>query len=262
MNELEYSDFLKGETDLEREAGLILEHHGIKGQRWGVRRTPEQLGHKKRGAFTGVISSIRKKQAAAKKKAAKKKAAKQKQDAKKQEESDEKIREKLLTSTDPAFIYKYRTLLDSKELQDRIDRINKEQKIKDLIPDPNAKRKKTMKSGEEFLKSAASMADSVGKIYDTYNKISGTGKKDSGGGGGGKKQQNQKKDDSDKTKKEKKQEKKDAATNAKAAKEFLSDPGVKALLALGMVTPADRKDLSKRAQEENEKRKKSWGSNS
>lgn len=24
----------------------FLEHHGIKGQRWGIRRTPEQLGHK------------------------------------------------------------------------------------------------------------------------------------------------------------------------------------------------------------------------
>lgn len=243
MNELEYSDFLKGETDLEREAGLILEHHGIKGQRWGVRRTPEQLGHKKRGAFTGVISSIKKKQAAAKKKAAKKKAAKQKQDAKKQEESDEKIREKLLTSTDPAFIYKYRTLLDSKELQDRIDRINKEQKIKELIPDPNAKRKKTMKSGEDFLKSAASMADSVGKIYDTYNKISGDkgkSKKD--------------KDKSDDKKKDKSKNS-DIDATVKATQQFFSDPGVRAMLALGMVTPADRKDLSKRAQEENEKRK-------
>lgn len=29
----------------------FLEHHGVKGQRWGVRRTPEQLGHRiKEGA--------------------------------------------------------------------------------------------------------------------------------------------------------------------------------------------------------------------
>lgn len=27
-------------------ADKFLEHHGIKGMRWGIRRTPEQLGHK------------------------------------------------------------------------------------------------------------------------------------------------------------------------------------------------------------------------
>lgn len=26
--------------------GDLLRHHGIKGQKWGIRRTPEQLGHK------------------------------------------------------------------------------------------------------------------------------------------------------------------------------------------------------------------------
>jgi hypothetical protein len=26
--------------------GDLLRHHGVKGQKWGVRRTPEQLGHK------------------------------------------------------------------------------------------------------------------------------------------------------------------------------------------------------------------------
>lgn len=30
-----------------------LKHHGIKGMRWGVRRTPEQLGHEKNGSQSG-----------------------------------------------------------------------------------------------------------------------------------------------------------------------------------------------------------------
>lgn len=30
-----------------------LEHHGIKGQKWGIRRTPEQLGHKSTPRHTG-----------------------------------------------------------------------------------------------------------------------------------------------------------------------------------------------------------------
>lgn len=28
------------------EMNEYLEHHGIEGQKWGIRRTPEQLGHK------------------------------------------------------------------------------------------------------------------------------------------------------------------------------------------------------------------------
>ena len=31
-------------------------HHGIKGQKWGVRRTPEQLGHKPKGSSDLAIS--------------------------------------------------------------------------------------------------------------------------------------------------------------------------------------------------------------
>lgn len=30
----------------EERLNKFLERHGIKGQRWGIRRTPEQLGHK------------------------------------------------------------------------------------------------------------------------------------------------------------------------------------------------------------------------
>lgn len=254
MNELEYSNFLKEETDLEREAGLILEHHGIKGQRWGIRRSPEQLGHKKKESMIkGAISSVKKRAANAKKASAKKRAIKAKAQEKKQEESNEEIRKKLLSSTDPAFIYKYRQLLDSKELQDRIDRITKEQKIKDLIPNPNAKRKKQIKKGEETLRSMANMAESVGKLYDTYNKISG-GNTEASSGNKPSNQNTQKK--SQKKSQKKKDEK------AKAAKQLFSDPGMQALLDLGMVTPADRKDISERAREENEKRKKSWGTSS
>lgn len=251
MTELEYSDFLKEETDLEREANLILEHHGVKGMHWGVRRTPEQLGHKKKGlTLSGFVSSVKKPAVKAKKVRAKKKAAKVKAQSKKQEESNEEIRKKLLDSTDPAFIYKHRQLLDNKELQDRIDRINKEQRIKELIPDPNAKKKKAMKSGEEFLKSAASMADSVGKIYDAYNKVTGGDKTGKG-----------KKDKSDDKKKDKSKNS-DLDATVKATQQFFSDPGIRAMLALGMVTPGDRKNINKQAKEENEKRKKTWSSNS
>lgn len=37
-----------------------LSHHGIKGQRWGVRRTPEQLGHRRRKISNKEIRDFKK----------------------------------------------------------------------------------------------------------------------------------------------------------------------------------------------------------
>lgn len=256
MTELEYSEFLKSETDLEREADILsLEHHGVKGMKWGVRRTPEQLGHKtKKGP--GLVSKIRDSQKKRKKKVQQAKAKKAKAAAKKQEESAEEIRKKVLASTDPEYIYKHRALMTSQELQERIDRISKEERIKSLIKDPDAKRKATIKKGEETLRSLASMAESVGKIYDTYNKISG-GSSKGGGGGNQQKQQKQEKSKKDqpqqkqndsslksederneeertKTKGEQKKEKRDRNKTARAAQQFMKDPAVQTFMEIGM----------------------------
>lgn len=35
----------------------VLVHHGIKGQKWGVRRTPEELGHYTKTRFYDIIGS-------------------------------------------------------------------------------------------------------------------------------------------------------------------------------------------------------------
>lgn len=141
-----------------------LEHHGVKGMKWGVRRTPEQLGYK--------TSSKRKKSSILAKlaKNSKKKAAKAKKtQEQKKEESREEIRAKLLKSTDPKYISKHMDLLDTKELQERIDRITKETTMKKLA---SSKDSDKVKKGENALKSIASMAESVSKIADAYNKVS------------------------------------------------------------------------------------------
>ena len=74
-----------------------LYHHGIKGQKWGVRRTPEQLGHK-RPSIT-----IRGKQSDDYQKKSEMKAAS-----------------------------KNRRLLSTQEIRDRIERIRLERQLKDM----------------------------------------------------------------------------------------------------------------------------------
>ncbi len=171
MIESQFQEWYKDQAMPSDEELNELEHYGIKGQKWGVRRTPEQLGHvtEKKRKVSNWIEKARKKSAKRKKDSAKKKAAAKKAKAEKEEESEDKIREKVLTSTDPKYIYKHRELLTTKELQDRLTRIDVEAKVKKLTVDDKAK--KRLKSGEETLKSLGSMAESIGKIADAYTKI-------------------------------------------------------------------------------------------
>lgn len=169
MTELEYSDFLKSETDLEREANLILEHHGIKGMKWGVSNGPPYpVSRTKSGNPTkaqkkkkaSLLARFRSK--VSKKTGKNKKAEKQ--------ESKAQIKKKLLTSTDAKYLYKYRDMLSDNELQDRINRLNKEQQLKNLIPKDKGNWEK-IQNAEKFLKSTAAMAESVTKIYNSYNAV-------------------------------------------------------------------------------------------
>lgn len=156
MNDLAYSDALKE---------LYLEHHGVKGQKWGVRRTPAQLGHKE----PGRLSRLRQRIKAAQKKSRKKSEAKK-------VESEAEIREKVLKSVDPKYIYKHRALLDDKELQGRIDRINKEATLKRLAQ-PEDQLYKQAQKGKNWIRTAADMSNSVKDIYTAMNVISSISKK-------------------------------------------------------------------------------------
>lgn len=160
MCETDFQEWLKDQMfPLDDE----LEHYGIKGQKWGVRRTPEELGRVRPFAIKAkrMLDQARRDRV---KKKSKKKTEKQ------DKEPDEKVREKLLKSTDPKYLYKYRSLLSTKELQERLDRIEKEAKLKKLTVDKKAK--KAMKEGEETLKSIASMAESMSKVATAINSIS------------------------------------------------------------------------------------------
>lgn len=133
-----------------------LEHHGVKGQKWGVTRTPEQLGHapkkkKKPTVWTKAAKAIKKKAAAKKKK-----------DIKKDEVDANKLRDTLLKSADPKLVYKHRALLNDKELSERLSRINTEKKLKDLADS------QTM-TPEKFFKKGVDMGKQMEEVYKLYD---------------------------------------------------------------------------------------------
>lgn len=113
----------------------FLEHHGVKGMKWGVRRSPEQLGHRKdkRAAKKKAKSQERARKAIEKAKKAKMRdLQRQQRKTAKQEKKVEITREQLLKSRNPKVLYKNVTKLSDEELRNRLNRLEMESKLKKL----------------------------------------------------------------------------------------------------------------------------------
>lgn len=106
-----------------------IEHHGIKGQRWGIRRTLAQLGHLVKTGYKKTTSSLKEASDKRKKKIAEKKAAAAAKPKSLQEMSDAEIRK-------------------------CIDRMQLEKQYKGLYRELHPKQ---IAAGEKFMKSAKSV---------------------------------------------------------------------------------------------------------
>ena len=114
------------------EYGNELYHYGVKGMKWGVRRTPAQLGHKTSSTKkkkTGVIAKTAKKISSDHKKKEKAK-AKAKASIKKNNE----IKKKNVSE------------MSDEELRKAVQRLQLEKQYRDLNP-------RTVSAGEKFAKS-------------------------------------------------------------------------------------------------------------
>lgn len=130
-----------------------LMHHGIKGQRWGVRRTPEQLGHAPKKQST--IDTVKKKASELGKAA-----------GNKIKSAATSVKNRISRKIADKKKAKYMT---TEELRERISRLDMEKRYKDLLAQQNPKK---TSMARELLSNAAknlgqkALGVAVDKIVD------------------------------------------------------------------------------------------------
>lgn len=135
-------------------------HYGIKGQKWGIRRTPEQLGHVVGKAKKKVKSAVEKISPKKKKPAAA--SSEKKTDT---NESDVETRKKqILESRSAKQLYDNANLFTTQELQAAYTRLTLERNIKNLEP-------KTVSKGQQYLDKYVKTANNVGAFLQSTNKV-------------------------------------------------------------------------------------------
>lgn len=175
-----------------------LQHHGIRGQKWGQRRYQNKDGSLTPAGQKRYNKEVEKlKKETAKVKAAEQVAANRKKtqakldrlDAKKQaleerkkalkeekygkkkkgdteentDETPEQRKERLLKSSDPKELYKYRDELSTLELNDRINRIDTENRLQSKIVE------KHKTTGMEYMEKAKNVIDKTSALYKSVD---------------------------------------------------------------------------------------------
>lgn len=137
-----------------------LYHHGVKGMKWGVRRSKEQLGYKRIRKRQRESSNFRKN-----KKKTKTKAFRDK-------EKTQKRREEILKS--PSKLYKHRNEFTKQEIDDAIRRYEWERRLSDFST-------YELNAGKRYVDTMLGYADTGIKAYNTaakvYNTVNRSGKR-------------------------------------------------------------------------------------
>lgn len=135
-----------------------LYHYGVLGMHWGVRRTPEQLGHRTKSS--GSARSAKARVRVNKKKAGSTNPmTAEEKEAKKKEAMD---------SHDPRQVYANKDLFSDAELRSAYTRLLMEKQIKDLTP-------KQKNKGAEYIDAAIKWGGKVTSLIGTgvgiYNAV-------------------------------------------------------------------------------------------
>lgn len=127
-------------------------HYGVKGMKWGIRRTPAQLGH--------VVSSGAKRVKNVVSNVTSKRKAKKKREA---EEDVEQKKERIVKSRSARQLYKNADLFTTQELQNAYNRLNLERNIANIAAAEKS-------AGRRYVDGYINVARKTGDVLQATNK--------------------------------------------------------------------------------------------
>lgn len=152
-----------------------LEHYGVKGMRWGIRRTLEQLGHRKpfrRKSYEGPEQSdsrpIRGAKIINKEQWLLKRRERVEKRAEKKAREDIARREKILQN--PTLLYKHRKEFSSEEIRKAMSNIQMEQNLQQLSMNQLSAGATYINAALKYAEAGIKVYNNAAKMYNAFNK--------------------------------------------------------------------------------------------